>query len=102
MFYLLRHLHVLRCELESKFNRLEDIKYAGTPLANLPYLRATVDESVRLTQSTRRRSSFSEGPPAWHYYRRHLLPTRCRGWRSHRSITQTTALTLSPSNRNGG
>ena len=51
IFYLLRHPEVLRAlrqELESNFSNLEDIDYTGTRLGNLPYLRAIIDESMRL------------------------------------------------------
>ncbi|KAJ9615089.1 hypothetical protein H2200_001163 [Cladophialophora chaetospira] len=51
MFYLVRHPHVLqnlRHELESNFSSLGDIKYTGTRLSTLPYLRAVIDESLRL------------------------------------------------------
>ena len=51
VFYLLRHPSVLarlRQELESVFNNLGDINYAGTRLGTLPYLRAIIDEAMRL------------------------------------------------------
>ena len=51
MFYLLRHpdvLQTLRQELESNFGSLQDINYTGTRLGSLPYLRAIIDESMRL------------------------------------------------------
>lgn len=51
IFYLLRHpsvLQTLRKELHQSFGGLNEINYAGTQLANLPYLRACIDEALRL------------------------------------------------------
>jgi cytochrome P450 len=51
IFYLLRHTQVrdkLRQELKENFADFKDIKYTGTRLSTLPYLRAVIDETLRL------------------------------------------------------
>lgn len=51
IFYLLRNpdtLERLRQELRANFNSLADIQYTGTQLTNLPYLRAIIDETLRI------------------------------------------------------
>ena len=56
LFYLvnnLRQLKKLQDEVRGAFASENDIRYeAGSKLANLPYLRACIDESMRLTPPT--------------------------------------------------
>jgi cytochrome P450 len=50
-YYLLRHpaaLEKLRAEIEANFSSWKEINHAGTSLSSLPYLRAVIDETMRL------------------------------------------------------
>jgi cytochrome P450 len=51
LFYLLRHpavLDKLRAEIEANFSSWEEINHTGTNLSSLHYLRAVIDETMRL------------------------------------------------------
>jgi cytochrome P450 len=51
IFYLSRHPRIaqtLRTELEANFDSVEEINYWGTKLSSLPYLRAVIDETLRM------------------------------------------------------
>ncbi len=64
-FYLLRNpqaLSKLRLEIVSNFTNLEDIRYVGTGLPTLPYLRACIDETLR------------QSPPVAAHIPREVLP----------------------------
>jgi cytochrome P450 len=54
-FYLVhngRVLSKLTKEIRSVFANIEDIRYAGTPLPTLSYLRACIDETLRMAPPT--------------------------------------------------
>jgi cytochrome P450 len=54
-FYLVRNKRVLNKltkEIGTAFANVEDVRYAGTSLPNLPYLRACIDETLRISAPT--------------------------------------------------